>query len=196
VLPSIDSFSFDGILKSIEPEGWRLHFRLHFFFSQVIIPNIFSLSLEHIVTNALNAVSRLCSEYQSSLQTEVDGLVEAQSHIDARMKEADKLTAQALKTTKVRTERLDSESSGLKGGDYLISAEFSHKVLMILWTFRGCCGRISRGGRSYPYYIDIYRDYFASYRRNASGTRALVAPNLGPQETLPEVARTSSGKGS
>jgi len=53
------------------------------------------------------------------------------------MKEADKLTAQALKTTKIRTERLDSESSGLKGGDYLISAGFSHKVLMILLDVQG-----------------------------------------------------------
>ncbi|KAG0123964.1 hypothetical protein HOY82DRAFT_209783 [Tuber indicum] len=110
VLPSIDSFSFDGILKSIEPE----------------------------VTGALSAVSRLCSEYQSSLQTEVDGLVEAQSHIDARMKEADKLTAQALKTTKIRTERLDSESSGLKGGSAVDAlaeaAEATHTTLTSIVT--------------------------------------------------------------
>ncbi|PWW72771.1 hypothetical protein C7212DRAFT_223356 [Tuber magnatum] len=110
VLPSIDSFSFDGILKSIEPE----------------------------VTSALNAVSRLCTEYQSSLQTEVDGLVEAQSHIDARMREADKLTVQALKTTKIRTERLDSESSGLKGGSAVDAlaeaAEATHTTLTSIVT--------------------------------------------------------------
>lgn len=69
------------------------------------------------MTSTLGAVSDLCAEYQSSLQTEVDGLAEAQSQIDARMKEADKLTTQVLKATKTRTERLDSEASGLKGGD-------------------------------------------------------------------------------
>lgn len=69
------------------------------------------------MTSTLGAVSDLCAEYQSSLQTEVDGLAEAQSQIDVRMKEADKLTTQVLKATKTRTERLDSEASGLKGGD-------------------------------------------------------------------------------
>lgn len=70
------------------------------------------------MTTALDAVSRLCEEYQSSLRTEVDALTDAQADIDAMMKEADKLTSRALKSTKMRTERIDADAIGLKGGMY------------------------------------------------------------------------------
>lgn len=72
----------------------------------------------YIVTTALDAVSKLCVEYQITLKAEVDALTDTQAEIDAAMKEADKLTTQALKATKVRTERLDAEAVGLKGGTY------------------------------------------------------------------------------
>lgn len=63
-------------------------------------------------------MGKLCEEYQTSLRTEVDALTDAQAEIDAMIKEADKLTNQAFKTTKMRTERLDAEAVGLKGGRY------------------------------------------------------------------------------
>jgi hypothetical protein len=71
-----------------------------------------------IVTTALDAVSKLCAEYQTTLKAEVNVLIEAQAEIDAAVKETDKLTTQALKTTRIRTERLDAEAVGLKGGMY------------------------------------------------------------------------------
>lgn len=74
--------------------------------------------MTRIVTTALDAVSKLCAEYQTTLKAEVDALTDTQADIDAAMKEADKLTTQALKTTKIRTERLDAEAMGLKGGTY------------------------------------------------------------------------------
>ncbi|KAL7271127.1 hypothetical protein RUND412_006142 [Rhizina undulata] len=87
-LPPIDAFSFDRILKTIEPQ----------------------------VNYAVDSVSKLCYRYQDSLQSEVDLLTETQSTIDSQMKEADHLATQVLKTTKLRTERLDAETAGLKGG--------------------------------------------------------------------------------
>ncbi|KAL7267427.1 hypothetical protein RUND412_009990 [Rhizina undulata] len=87
-LPPIDAFSFDGILKTIEPQ----------------------------VNHAVDSISKLCYRYQDSLQSEVDLLTETQSTIDSQMKEADHLATQVLKTTKLRTERLDAETAGLKGG--------------------------------------------------------------------------------
>lgn len=71
-----------------------------------------------IVTTTLDSVSKLCVEYQTTLRAEVDALTETQALIDAAMKEADRLTTQALKVTKIRTERLDVEAVGLKGGAY------------------------------------------------------------------------------
>lgn len=71
-----------------------------------------------IVTTTLDSVSKLCVEYQITLKAEVDALTETQALIDGAMKEADRLTTQALKVTKIRTERLDVEATGLKGGTY------------------------------------------------------------------------------
>lgn len=71
-----------------------------------------------IVTATLDSVSKLCVEYQTTLKAEVDALTETQASINAAMKEADRLTTQALKATKIRTERLDVEAAGLKGGMY------------------------------------------------------------------------------
>lgn len=109
-LPSIDSFSFDGILGAIDPA----------------------------VTTALDSVGKLCEEYQTSLRTEVDALTDAQAEIDAMMKEAEKLTSQALKTTKMRTERLDAEAVGLKGGSTVdalaAAAEATHTSLTSIIT--------------------------------------------------------------
>lgn len=76
-----------------------------------------------VVTTTLDSVSKLCVEYQTTLKAEVDALTETQALIDAAMREADKLTTQALKATKIRTERLDVEAVGLKGGTYVPSPE-------------------------------------------------------------------------
>ncbi|KAI5838060.1 hypothetical protein DFP73DRAFT_565635 [Morchella snyderi] len=109
-LPSIDSFSFDAILKAIDPA----------------------------VTTTLDSVGKLCEEYQTSLRTEVDALTDAQAEIDAMIKEADKLTNQAFKTTKMRTERLDAEAVGLKGGSaadaLAAAAEATHTSLTSIIT--------------------------------------------------------------
>ncbi|KAI5780836.1 hypothetical protein EDC01DRAFT_667396 [Geopyxis carbonaria] len=87
-LPSIDDFSFDGILKAVDPE----------------------------VTRALDGVSELCSKYQESVRAEVVDLTSTQTQLDARIKETDKLATQVLKATRSRSDRLEAETAGLKGG--------------------------------------------------------------------------------
>jgi len=69
-----------------------------------------------IVNAALDGVTELCTKYQETLQTEIENLTNTQTDLHARMKDTDKLAARVLKSTKARTEQLDLDSTGLKGG--------------------------------------------------------------------------------
>jgi len=104
-LPTIEDFSFDGILKAVDPE----------------------------VQKTLDAVTELCTKYQDSLRTEVDRLTNTQTELTARMKYTDQFAAQVLNTTRKRSEKLEAESSGLKGGAAVDSlaeaAEATHAVM-------------------------------------------------------------------
>jgi hypothetical protein len=104
-LPGIQDFSWGCILKAVDPQ----------------------------VNAALDGVNELCSKYQSTLRIEVDSLTEKQSQLQARIKDADKLAAQALKSTKMRSEQLEAETAGLKGGAAVDSlaeaAEATHTVM-------------------------------------------------------------------
>ncbi|KAF8252993.1 hypothetical protein K440DRAFT_576857 [Wilcoxina mikolae CBS 423.85] len=104
-LPSLGDFSFDGILKAVEPQ----------------------------VNAALDGVTELCTKYQETLQTEVENLTNTQTNLHARMKDTDKLAVRVLKSTKARMEQLDSETTGLKGGaavDSLAEATEATHTLM------------------------------------------------------------------
>jgi len=87
-LPSIDSFSFEGILKSVEPE----------------------------VTRDLDSIQELCANYQETLGGEVDQVTTAQSELDNKMKDTDQLANTVLKTTKARIDRFETERAGFRGG--------------------------------------------------------------------------------
>ncbi|KAH0545299.1 hypothetical protein FGG08_000598 [Glutinoglossum americanum] len=88
-LPTIEEFSFDGILRAIEPE----------------------------VSNTLDAIANLCANYRSNLSQECDYLVLAQGELDKKMEETDKLTTSVLEETNARSERIATDSKPLEGGN-------------------------------------------------------------------------------
>jgi hypothetical protein len=104
-LPPLSDFEWGGILKAVEPK----------------------------VNAALDAVTELCGKYQDSVKTEVDNLTETQTLLQARIKDADKLAGRVLKATKSRSDKLEAETAGLKGGaavDALAeAAEATHTVM-------------------------------------------------------------------
>jgi hypothetical protein len=104
-LPPLSDFEWGGILKAVEPK----------------------------VNAALDAVTELCGKYQDSVKAEVDNLTETQTVLQARIKDADKLAGRVLKATKSRSDKLEAETAGLKGGaavDALAeAAEATHTVM-------------------------------------------------------------------
>jgi hypothetical protein len=87
----------------------------------------------NIVTKALGAVTELCTKYQERLQTEAHSLTATQAELQNRMKAGEKLAVSVLKTTRMRVDRLEAETAGLKGGtavDCLAEAtEAAHAIL-------------------------------------------------------------------
>ncbi|KAF8460617.1 hypothetical protein BDZ91DRAFT_738819 [Kalaharituber pfeilii] len=87
-LPPIEAFSFDGILKAINPE----------------------------VTRTLDRVSYLCLRLKEDVKAEIEVTVQTQREIHGQKQQAEKFAAQVLKVTNSRSETLAAEASGLKGG--------------------------------------------------------------------------------
>ncbi|KAI5854183.1 hypothetical protein BZA05DRAFT_371346 [Tricharina praecox] len=101
-LPSVDDFSWDGILKAVEPE----------------------------VNTALASFGTLCGTYRTTLQASVDSLTSTQTSLQSRILMTDGLVSHVLRTTKSRTDRLTSENTTLKNVDALAeAAEETHTVL-------------------------------------------------------------------
>jgi hypothetical protein len=96
-LPPIEEFSFDGILRAIEPE----------------------------VTNTLDAIANLCTNYRSNLSQECDHLALAQGELDQKMEDTDKLTTSVLEETNARNERITSDSKPLDGGNLASDIAFT-----------------------------------------------------------------------
>ncbi|KAI9765308.1 MAG: hypothetical protein M1840_007507 [Geoglossum simile] len=96
-LPPIEEFSFDGILRAIEPE----------------------------VTNTLDAIANLCTNYRSNLSQECDCLALAQGELDQKMEDTDKLTTSVLEETNARNERITSDSEPLDGGNLASDIAFT-----------------------------------------------------------------------
>ncbi|KAH0553123.1 hypothetical protein GP486_006689 [Trichoglossum hirsutum] len=88
-LPTIEEFSFDGILRAIEPE----------------------------VSNTLDAIANLCANYRSNLSQECDYLVSAQGELDKKIEETDQLTTSVLEETNARSEKITTDSRPLDGGN-------------------------------------------------------------------------------
>ncbi|RPB27009.1 hypothetical protein L211DRAFT_865926 [Terfezia boudieri ATCC MYA-4762] len=87
-LPPIEAFSFDGILKAINPE----------------------------VSKTLDKISYLCVRLKEDVKAEIEVAAQTQKEIHGQKKLVERLAAQALKTTNTRSETLASDSHGLKGG--------------------------------------------------------------------------------
>ena len=64
----------------------------------------------------------MCVRLKEDVKTEVEAAAQTQREIHAQKQQAEKLAAQALKTTNARCETLATDSSGLKGGEELIFA--------------------------------------------------------------------------
>ncbi|KAI9777257.1 MAG: hypothetical protein M1839_008987 [Geoglossum umbratile] len=96
-LPPIEEFSFDGILRAIEPE----------------------------VTNTLDAIANLCTNYRSNLSQECDYLVLAQGKLDQKMEDTDELTTSVLEETNARSERITADSRPLDGGNLASDIAFT-----------------------------------------------------------------------
>ncbi|KAF3926658.1 hypothetical protein ABW21_db0201072 [Orbilia brochopaga] len=86
-LPPIDAFSFNGILKAIDPK----------------------------VTRTLETITQLSSGYRSNLTHETEILVQCQKDIEGQILTADRLSSQVLKATTTRSDRLKSESTFRNG---------------------------------------------------------------------------------
>ncbi|KAK6347135.1 hypothetical protein TWF696_007214 [Orbilia brochopaga] len=86
-LPPIDAFSFNGILKAIDPK----------------------------VTRTLETITQLSSGYRSNLTHETEILVQCQRDIESQILTADRLSSQVLKATTTRSDRLKSESTFRNG---------------------------------------------------------------------------------
>ncbi|KAI9863650.1 MAG: hypothetical protein M1813_003673 [Trichoglossum hirsutum] len=95
-LPTIEEFSFDGILRAIEPE----------------------------VSNTLDAIANLCTNYRSNLSQECDYLVLAQGELDKKIEETDQLTTSVLDETNARSERITADSKPLDGGN--LASDIAH----------------------------------------------------------------------
>ncbi|KAF8425486.1 hypothetical protein EV426DRAFT_663140 [Tirmania nivea] len=87
-LPPIEAFSFDGILKAINPE----------------------------VSKTLDRISYLCVRLKEDVKAEIEVTAQTQKEIHGQKQHADRLAAHALKTTNTRSETLAADSNGLKGG--------------------------------------------------------------------------------
>lgn len=86
-----------------------------------------------VVNAALDGVTDLCAKYQDTLQAEVTSLTDTQTVLQARMLDTDRLASHVLRSTRTRADRLDGETTGLKGGaavDALADAsEATHTLL-------------------------------------------------------------------
>ncbi|KAK6352544.1 hypothetical protein TWF730_009368 [Orbilia blumenaviensis] len=103
-LPAITEFSFNGILKAIDPK----------------------------VTRTLETITHLSTTYRSNLTHETDLLITHQKSIESQILLADRLSSQVLKTTTTRSDRLKSEApfkNGLAVEDLAQSAETAYAAI-------------------------------------------------------------------
>ncbi|RPA87074.1 hypothetical protein BJ508DRAFT_320965 [Ascobolus immersus RN42] len=84
-LPSVDSFSFSSILKSVEPQ----------------------------VNEAKEGVSDFFQDYRDKIKTETDVVDGIQNQIDGRWKELNKLSTDVEKAKKERSKKINSAASNL-----------------------------------------------------------------------------------
>ncbi|KAK6498720.1 hypothetical protein TWF481_011295 [Arthrobotrys musiformis] len=103
-LPAITEFSFNGILKAIDPK----------------------------VTRTLETITHLSTTYRSNLTHETDLLITHQKSIESQIQLADRLSSQVLKTTTTRSDRLKSDSpfkNGITVEDLATSAETAYAAI-------------------------------------------------------------------
>ncbi|RVD88031.1 uncharacterized protein DFL_002230 [Arthrobotrys flagrans] len=103
-LPAITEFSFNGILKAIDPK----------------------------VTRTLETITHLSTTYRSNLTHETDLLITHQKSIESQILLAERLSTQVLKTTTTRSDRLKSEApfkNGLAVEDLAQSAETAYAAI-------------------------------------------------------------------
>ncbi|KAF3912829.1 hypothetical protein AA313_de0202451 [Arthrobotrys entomopaga] len=103
-LPPVDAFSFNSILKAIDPK----------------------------VTRTLSTISHLSTTYRSNLTHETEILITYQKSIESQIVAADTLSTQVLKTTTTRSDRLKSEnifSNGSTVEDLAQSAESAYSAI-------------------------------------------------------------------
>ena len=71
-----------------------------------------------IVSKTLDRISYLCVRLKEDVKAEVEVAAQTQKEIHGQKQYAERLAAQALKTTNTRSETLAADSNGLKGGEF------------------------------------------------------------------------------
>lgn len=77
----------------------------------------------------MDKVSYLCVRLREDVKAEIEVTTQTQREIHGQKQQAERLAAQALKTTHARAESLATDSSGLKGGNTPMVLDLANELL-------------------------------------------------------------------